>query len=234
MDKKKKPRHRRVLKWFYEGEMPPFINLCRYVRTVMLWAPLKAIFYSPWRALFRKSKILFSLVMLSLFGAVITVLAFTVPSALIWIGIISAYILLRVLIKVGGDVIEEKWRKADDTRFVQYSEKTGRVLRRTSWYVLGLPLETILWTVWVKIYDFSPVLLGIVLTIVVGGISWFLIFIGLWKALAIIGVILVVVLILIIHIEISDRVDLNESLIWQWLKAKKSKICPIIDLREEE
>lgn len=236
----KKAWHFKLYNWFVEGKLPPIINLCSYVRAVLFWAPLKAMFYNPGVKLHQKSKVLFYVILFILIGVIEAVLVWQVDwLAALWL--ICMIFWLVYFIKTIQKTIVSDWKGAKDARPVQYTEKTWRVLRAALKYVLGVPLKTLFWTIWIKMYDFNKAFFEIALAIAVisavGAIFYGLYLIDFWwQALAIIGgsVFVMFLLAVITGLLEGRKVSIKNSIIWQFLKAKKEKICPIIKLEDEE
>lgn len=239
----RKSWHFRVYRWFVEGRLPQIINLCSYCRAVMFWAPLKAIFYIPAVKLYRKGKLPFYSLTLLLIAGITAIIALYIHE---WTWLAVFYWLYAIAMAVRFNkslkkVVVSDWREAEETKFVQYTEKTGQIIGTGIGtglkYSVGLPLKTIFWTIWVKMWDFHPALFWSILTIAVAAIfyGFYLINVNLWwQVLA--GIAAFVLLIWLIWLLVSflegKKVNLKDTLVWQFLKAQKQKICPFIEIRD--
>lgn len=234
----RKSWHFRFYNWFNEGKLPRIINLCSYVRTAIFWTPLKAVFYTPGERLYRKSKSLFYSVYLALIVAIAGILTWRwgweAGYYFVWATVIAI-----VTTKLSDKVIARDWEENKDTKFVQYTERTGQTIKTGFKYSVGLLFKTIFWTMWTKMYNFHQALFWSVLAIVVAAIWYGLVLVGVWwKVLAGIGALLIAIAIIVGIVVLIDwlrkdrKVDLNNNIAWQFLKAKKRKICPFIELRD--
>ncbi|MFH1423461.1 MAG: hypothetical protein ABIG29_00705 [Candidatus Nealsonbacteria bacterium] len=229
----KKSWHWRIYNWFNKGKLPPVIDLCSYCRTVFFWAPLKFIF-TPAVWLHKKSKSLSYLVLILLVLAINVVLIRTIHD-----GWLLAYLFMTVIfylfayLPVLRKTVASDWTGAEDTSFRRYIEKAGSVSEVGFKYSVGLPVKTVFWTIWVKIYYFNKVLFWGVMCLVVAVIFYGLFLIGWWWKV-LIGIAAVALVILLIYLVVSffagKKVSLKDSLVWQFLVAQKRKICPFIEL----
>jgi hypothetical protein len=230
--------HFKLYNWFNEGKLPVFIDLCSYVRTVMFWAPLKAIFYSPAVWLYRRDKLYFYSTTASLIVIINILLIFITHSWVASYLFIIGLIIVVPLIDRNKRIIAADWKEAKNTKFVQYTEKTQKAIETGLKYSVVLPFKTVFWTMWVKMYSFHKALFWSIFAIVAGAICLWLVLIGVWwKVLLTIGGVisgtLIVVGIVFLVEWIKDRkAGLTNNIIWQFLKAQKQKICPSIELRD--
>ncbi len=247
---KRRSWHLRAYNWFNKGKRPRTMELCSYCRTVIFWAPLKAIFYAPWKYLFEKNKILFSLTMAAIAAGLCYLIwmlfGIDVLAAVgILIGVIAGCIGLGVVGAVAGVGVEdlkynENWQEFKEKKPVQCVKtvvKTGAKV--IFWYPVILPLKVIFYTMWEKMFELSKVLFSIVLAIAVGLICWAVfVYLGTEVLIAIgisIGVLAVTVGLIVLGIFLADcfgNIDWDNNLPYQWILAKKHKICPFIEVED--
>lgn len=226
----RKSWHFKIYDWYREGDIPRITNLCSYVRSVMIWAPLKLLYHFS-EALFRKSKLsswpcpkskktLIS-IGFTLFAVLLASLALWVnPDVAFAVGFAFSWLVFLINSERLGKKLEQS-----DAKIV----RAGRKLPKAASYIL----KPIFCTFWEKIYNLNQVLFWIVLSSAVGSFMWMFVFVGAWQVPVVIGGIVGVVLLLILGSIIHDtlRFGSHGSILWQWIKAKKRKICPLIELR---
>lgn len=229
----KKSWHFKSYNWFNEGKLPNIIDLCSYCRTVFFWTPLKAIFYSPAAWLHKKSKLLSYLILVLLVGATDVLLAIA-SGGWVWPYIFTIIILyLFIYLPRLNKTVSSDWNGAENTKFVRYTKKTGNVIGTGLNYFVGLPLKTIFWTVWVKMYNWHKALFWIVLPLAVAAIFYGLYLIGgLWTVLIIIATLALIFALIFLFVWLLGKTDLGNNLVWQFLLAQKRKICPFIEPKD--
>lgn len=247
---KRRSWHLRAYNWFNKGKKPRIMELCSYCRTVMFWAPLKAIFYAPWKYLFEKNKVLFSLSMAAIAGGlcyfIYTSFGMDVLATLgIIIGAIVACVIFVAGFALGCAGLEELkynegWQELKEKKPVQCAKtvaKTGAKV--VFWYPVILPLKVIFYTMWKKMFELSKVLFSIVLAIAVGLICWAVfVYLGTKVLIAIgisLGILTVTVGLIVLGIFLVDcfgNIDWDNNLPYQWILAKKHKICPFVEVED--
>ena len=237
MEVSKKSWHFRLYNWFNEGKLPRIIDLCSYCRTVMFWAPLKVIFYFPALWLHKKSKLLSYLILIFLVGAIDAVLIRTFPDDGWTISYVFTLAIFYLFYYHPGlkKTVASDWKEGEETKFVRYTKQTGRVIETGFKYSVGWPLKTIFWTIWVKMYDFHKALFWSVLCLVLAAIFYGLYLVGWWWK-ALLGIAIFAIIMLLIYLLGSffegKWLSIKNSLVWQFLVAKKRKICPFIESRD--
>ena len=239
MQVSRKSWHFKIFNWFDKGKTPRIIDLCSYCRTIVLWAPLKAVslylFYKPIAWFYGRNKLSGYLVAFCLATGIAIILGLVIrgwfwPFVFVYIVFIIFFTALDE-----SEAIRADLKKAKETKIGEYTVKGIQVIKNGLLGTIFWLLKIVFYTIWKKLYHLHQVLFWMVLTATVAGIWWGLIAFGVWwnvlSYIIAIAVVVIVIVGLLFLFGWIRNLNLNDNLAWQWLKAKKRKICPFIEVK---
>ena len=176
MQVSRKSWHFKIFNWFDKGKTPRIIDLCSYCRTIVLWAPLKAVslylFYKPIAWFYGRNKLSGYLVAFCLATGIAIILGLVIrgwfwPFVFVYIVFIIFFTALDE-----SEAIRADLKKAKETKIGEYTVKGIQVIKNGLLGTIFWLLKIVFYTIWKKLYHLHQVLFWMVLTATVAAIGY--------------------------------------------------------------